>query len=58
MAQKSYTIIYHEHGKHQEKHIRAYDILDALNQAKSFQYMRYDISVLYVKSAYGRCIWL
>ena len=58
MAQKFYKIIYRDYhdGHHKEKRICAYNISDALVQAKRLQHMRHDICVLYVKSIYGRCI--
>ena len=58
MAQQYYKIIYQEHGLRKEKRICAYNISDALVQAKSLQHLRWDILVLYVKNIYGRCVWL
>lgn len=60
MAQEYYKIVYqnYSNGCRAEKRVCAYNISDALVQAKSLQYGRHDICVLYVKSIYGRCVWL
>jgi len=59
MAQEYFKIIYQDCNEcRAEKRIRAYDIFDALSQAKDLQRTHHDICVLYVKTVYGRCVWL
>jgi hypothetical protein len=60
MAQEYYKIVYQNYGDgcRAEKRISAYNIPDALAQARALQRTRHDICVLYVRTAYGRNIWL
>ena len=58
MAQEFYIIVYKDHNLRKEKRICAYNIMDARDQARGLQYTRPELLVLYVKSMYGRCLWL
>jgi hypothetical protein len=60
MAREYYKVVYRDYRNEcrAEKRICAHNIPDALAQAKDLQYMRHDICVLYVKTVYGRSIWL
>jgi hypothetical protein len=60
MIQEYYKIVYqnYSNGCCAEKRIYAYNIPDALAQAKDLQRTHHDICVLYVRTAYGRNVWL